>query len=77
MGWMQESPFFCCGPVKGPEERRKLGIMWNKYIEWKHKYSIGKKSVEHQSDCQSVRLDLTYHQDEYSPSIYSIRKSSL
>ena len=33
----------CCGPVKGPEERHELGIMWNKYIEWKYKYSIGKR----------------------------------
>ena len=32
-----------CGPVKGPEERHKLGITWNKYIEWKYKYSIGKR----------------------------------
>ena len=23
----------CCGPVKGLEERYKLGILWNKYIE--------------------------------------------
>ena len=41
----------CCGPVKG--------ITWNKYIERKYKYNIG-KSVERQSDCQSVKLELTY-----------------
>ena len=23
----------CCGPVKGPEERHKLGITGNKYIK--------------------------------------------
>ena len=34
---------FCCGPVKSPEERYKLRIMWNKYIEWEHKYGIGKR----------------------------------
>ena len=33
----------CCGPVKGPEERHQLGITWNKYIERKYKYSIGKE----------------------------------
>ena len=33
----------CCGPVKCPEERHKHGIMWKKYIEWKYKYSIGKR----------------------------------
>ena len=32
----------CCGPIKGPEERHELEIMWNKYIECKYKYSIGK-----------------------------------
>ena len=32
-----------CGPVKGPEERHKLGITWNKYIEQKYKYSIDKR----------------------------------
>ena len=35
--------YFCCGPVKGPEERHELGITWNKYIEQKYKYSIGKR----------------------------------
>ena len=34
---------FCCGPAKGLEERHELGITWNKYIEWKYKYSIGKR----------------------------------
>ena len=29
----------CCGPVKGPEERHKLRITWNKNIEWKYKNS--------------------------------------
>ena len=33
----------CCGPVKGLEERHELGIMWSKDIEWKYKYSIGKR----------------------------------
>ena len=33
----------CFGPVKGLEERHELGIMWNKYIECKYKYSIGKR----------------------------------
>ena len=32
-----------CGPVKCLEDRHKLGITWNKYIEWKYKYSIGKR----------------------------------
>ena len=31
----------CYGKVKCPEERH--GITWNKYIEWKYQYSIGKK----------------------------------
>ena len=31
------------GPVKGLEERHELGITWNKYIEQKYKYSIGKR----------------------------------
>ena len=35
-------PTNCRGPVKGPEERHELGITWNKYIERKYKYSIGK-----------------------------------
>ena len=35
--------YHCCGPVKGPEERHKLKITWNKYIEQKYKYSIGKR----------------------------------
>ena len=69
--------YTCCGPVKGPEERHELGITRNKYTEWKYKYSIGKKSVKRQSDCQSVRLELTQSRDEYSPSIHSNRKSSL
>ena len=34
---------YCCGLVKGPEERHELGITWNKYIEQKYKYSIGKR----------------------------------
>ena len=33
----------CCRPVKGPEERHKLGITWNKYIEQKYKYIIDKR----------------------------------
>ena len=33
----------CCEPVKGPEERHELRITLNKYIEWKYKYSIGKR----------------------------------
>ena len=45
--FLQESSkievYNCCGPVKGPEEKYKLGIMWNKYIEQKYKYSIGKR----------------------------------
>ena len=35
----------CCGPVKGPEERHKLGITSNKYIQRKYKYSIGKRAL--------------------------------
>ena len=34
---------YCCGPVKGSEERHNLGITWNKYIERKYKNSIGKR----------------------------------
>ena len=34
---------FYCRPVKGLEERHKLGITWNKYNERKYKYSIGKR----------------------------------
>ena len=33
----------CCGPVKGLEERYEFGIIGNKYIELKYKYSIGKR----------------------------------
>ena len=33
----------CDGPVKGLEERHELRITWIKYIEWKYKYSIGKR----------------------------------
>ena len=33
----------CCGPLKGPKERYKLEITWNKYIKQKYKYSIGKR----------------------------------
>ena len=33
----------CCGPIKGLEEIHELEITWNKYIEWKYKYSIGKR----------------------------------
>ena len=29
--------------MKGLEERHELGMTWNKYIERKHKYSIGKR----------------------------------
>ena len=46
--------------MKGSEERHELGITWNKYIEWKYKYSRGKKSVERQYDSQSVKLELTW-----------------
>ena len=34
---------YCCGPVKGLDERQELRIMWNKYIERKYKYRIGKR----------------------------------
>ena len=33
----------CCGPEKSSEERHELKITWNKYIEQKYKYSIGKR----------------------------------
>ena len=33
----------CCVPVKGPEEIHEIRITWNKYIEQKYKYSIGKR----------------------------------
>ena len=33
----------CCGPVKGLKGRHELRITWNKYIEQKYKYSIGKR----------------------------------
>ena len=32
-----------CWPVKDPEEKHELRITWNKYIERKYKYSIGKR----------------------------------
>ena len=49
LGW-------CCGPVRGPEERHELRITWNKYIERKYKYSIGKRVL---NVSQSVRRELT------------------
>ena len=34
---------YYCRPVKDLEERDKLRITWNKYIERKYKYSLGKR----------------------------------
>ena len=34
-----------CESVKGLEERHKLGITWNKYIERTYNYSIGKRML--------------------------------